>query len=69
MTGAEYRAHLAALDLSIVGAARVLGVSERTGRTFASKGPSPPAAVAIRAILNMEPDPRRDFLATLRSPE
>lgn len=38
MTNEEYRAEIAALGLSQVGAAKVLGIGERTSRRYASQG-------------------------------
>lgn len=51
MTPAEYRAALATLGLSQLAAGRWLGVSPKTAQNYASKGPSGPAAVAIRMAL------------------
>jgi len=51
MTPDEYRAALQALGLTQVGAGRMLGVSARTGQTYAAEGPSGPAAFAIRLLL------------------
>ena len=51
MTPAEYRAALAALGLSQLAAGRWLGVSPKTAQNYASKGPSGPAAVAVRMAL------------------
>lgn len=51
MTPAEYRAALATLGLSQLAAGRWLGVSPKTAQNYASKGPSGPAARAIRMAL------------------
>lgn len=51
MTPAEYRAALATLGLSQLAAGRWLGVSNKTAQNYAAKGPSGPAARAIRMAL------------------
>lgn len=51
MTPTEYRAALSALGLSQLAAGRWLNVSTKTAQNYASKGPSGPAAVAIRMAL------------------
>jgi len=51
MTPAEYRAALATLGLSQLAAGRWLGVSNKTAQNYATKGPSGPAARAIRMAL------------------
>ena len=51
MTPAEYRAALSTLGLSQLAAGRWLNVSPKTAQNYASKGPSGPAAVAIRMAL------------------
>ena len=51
MTPAEYKAALKALGLSQDAAARWLGVGVRTGTNYAAKGPTGPAARAIRMAL------------------
>lgn len=51
MTHNEYRSALSALGLSQLAAGRWLGVSPKTAQNYASKGPSGPAAVAIRMAL------------------
>jgi hypothetical protein len=38
LTNAEYRAEIAALGLTQVGAAKALGIGERTSRRYAAKG-------------------------------
>ena len=53
MTPAEYRTALSALGLSQLAAGRWLNVSPKTAQNYASKGPSGPAAVAIRMRLAM----------------
>ncbi len=62
MTAEEYRAALAALGLSQVGAAPVLGVSPRTAQTYAAEGPSGPAALAIRLLLELPPAKRARYI-------
>lgn len=53
MTADEYRAALAALDLSQVGAARLLGVDERTSRRWANgeRDVPPPADRFLRFLI------------------
>ena len=51
MTPAEYRAALQTLGLSQLAAGRWLGVSNKTAQNYATKGPSGPAARAIRMAL------------------
>lgn len=51
MTLSEYRTALSTLGLSQLAAGRWLGVSPKTAQNYASKGPSGPAAVAVRMAL------------------
>lgn len=51
MTPLEYRTAIETLGLSQLAAGRWLGVSPKTAQNYASKGPSRPAAVAIRMAL------------------
>ena len=51
MTPEEYRAAIATLGLSQLAAGRWLGVSPKTAQNYASKGPSGPAAVAVKMAL------------------
>jgi DNA-binding transcriptional regulator YiaG len=51
MTPDEYRAALKRLELSQRGAAALFGVAASTGQEWADKGPSPPAAFAIKLML------------------
>ena len=51
MTADEYRAAISELGLSQIAAGRLLGVSPRTAQVYAAKGPSGPAAFAIRLLL------------------
>lgn len=51
MTPQEYRAAIAELGLSQLAAGRWLGVSPKTAQNYAAKGPSGPAARAIRMAL------------------
>lgn len=55
MTPAEYRTALSTLGLSQLAAGRWLNVSPKTAQNYASKGPSGPAAVAIRMRLTLAP--------------
>ena len=63
MTPDEYRAALKALGLTQVGAGKLMGVSPRTAQTYASEGPSGPAAFAIRLLLSMSPKERSRWIA------
>jgi DNA-binding transcriptional regulator YiaG len=47
MNKTEYRSAIASLGLSQAGAARFLGVNERTSRRWAIDGDPPPEAVAM----------------------
>ena len=58
MNATEYRAALTKLGLSQVGAAPLLGVSPRTAQTYAAEGPSGPAALAIRLLLEFPKNDR-----------
>lgn len=51
MSPQEYRAALSTLGLSLSGAGRWLGVSQKTAMNYARLGPSAPAAKAIRMAL------------------
>lgn len=51
MTPTEYRAALETLGLTQLAAGRWLGVCPKTAQNYASKGPSGPAARAIRHAL------------------
>ena len=51
MTSEEYRAALSTLGLSQLAAGRWLNVSPKTAQNYATRGPSGPAAVAIRMAL------------------
>ena len=63
MTPDEYRAALQALGLTQVAAGRLLGVSPRTAQEYALKGPSGPAAFAMRLLLAMPDKERAKWLA------
>jgi F0F1-type ATP synthase membrane subunit c/vacuolar-type H+-ATPase subunit K len=63
MTADEYRAALKALGLTQVGAGKMMGVSARTAQEYAAKGPSGPAAFAVRLLLAMPDDARAKWLA------
>jgi hypothetical protein len=51
VTANQYRAALAKLGLSQVGAARLFGVGERTGRRWAEVGVEGTAEVLLRLML------------------
>lgn len=51
MTPAEYRVALETLGLSQLAAGRWLGSSPKTAQRYATRGPSGPAARAIRMAL------------------
>lgn len=53
MTPTEYRAALTTLGLSQLAAGRWLSVSPKTAQNYASKGPSGPAARAVRLAVVM----------------
>ena len=54
MTPATYRANLARLGLSQVGAARFLGIDARTSRRYASgERPIPPPVARLLALADM----------------
>lgn len=53
MTGNEYRTLLRALNLSQQRAAIWLGVSQRTGQNYATKGPPKPIARLLRAWVRL----------------
>lgn len=62
MTADEYRAAIARLGLTQIGAGEVLGVSARTAQTYAAEGPSGPAALAIKLLLALPKEKRAKFL-------
>jgi hypothetical protein len=62
MTADEYRAALKRLGLTQAGASRLLGVSDRTGQTYAITGPSGPAARVMQALEFMTPEQRAEFI-------
>lgn len=51
MTANQYRAALARLDLSQVGAARLLGVNDVTSRRWAKNGVTGTAVILLRLLL------------------
>lgn len=53
MTGAEYRTVLQHFGLSHVRAAKWLGVSQRTGQNYATRGPPEPIAVLLRLAIRL----------------
>lgn len=63
MTAQEYRAALAELGLSQVGAGRLMGVSPRTAQNYATDGPSGPAALAVRLLLALTDDQRTAWIS------
>ena len=54
MTAEEFRAAIAALDLSQVGAAKLFGVNDRTARRWASGDQDIPIAVALALWLMLK---------------
>ncbi len=58
MTPTEYRAALARLGLTQIGAGNLLGVSPRTAQDYALKGPTPTAARLICAYEIMTDEQR-----------
>lgn len=70
MTPAEYRSIIAALDLSQVGAARLLGVNERTSRNWAEgRSPiTPPAARFLRLCVALQPSRSMEWIAEASAP-
>lgn len=67
MTANEYRAALEKLGLSQVGAAPILGVSPRTAQTYAAEGPSGPASLAIRLLLELPKEKREKWISKRRA--
>ena len=63
MTADEYRTAIASLGLSQVGAARLLGVSQKTGHNYAVHGPSGPAGLAIRLLASLAEGERQKWIA------
>jgi|RhiMethySRZTD1v2_1073278.scaffolds.fasta_scaffold00200_47 hypothetical protein len=61
MTKEDYRAVLAALGLSQVAAAKVLGIADRTSRAYAlGERPVPePVALALRLLMEKQRQKRR----------
>jgi len=57
MDAKEYRTAIATLGLSQLAAGRWLGVSPKTAQNYATKGPSGPAAVAVRLAMSIQPFP------------
>jgi hypothetical protein len=51
LTANQYRAALAKLELTQVGAARLLGVGERTSRRWAEEGVTGSAAILLRLMV------------------
>jgi hypothetical protein len=51
MTANQYRAALSRLDLTQVGAARLLGVNEVTSRRWAKSGVSGTVAILLRLLI------------------
>lgn len=69
MTAAEYREAIAALGLNQLAAGRVLGVTHRTAQMFAARGPTAPAALAVRLLLALDPEARAPFLTAAVKPK
>jgi hypothetical protein len=51
MTPAQYRDALARLNLTQVGAARLLGIDDRTSRRWAQHGTHGPSEILLRLLL------------------
>ena len=66
MTADQYRAALKSLGLSQIGAARMMGVSRRTGQAYASNGPSGPAAFGVRVLLALPEEQRAGVIERAR---
>ena len=58
MTASQYRDALARLDLTQVGAARLLGVNEATSRRWAAHGVTGTAAILLRLTIAGRVDPK-----------
>ena len=58
MTASQYRDALARLDLTQVGAARLLGVNEATSRRWAAHGVTGTAAILLRLMIAGRVDPK-----------
>lgn len=58
MTSEDFRAMLGELGLTVSGAARLMGVNERTAKDWAAKGPPPPVARFLRFMIGagIKPD-------------
>ena len=54
MTRNQYRAAIARVGLSQVGAARFFGSNERTGQRWAADGPPPAVAVCLRLMIALD---------------
>lgn len=67
MNADQYRDALKKLGLSQIGAAPLLGVSPRTAQTYAAEGPSGPAALAIKLLLELPKDKRAKWLTSKRA--
>jgi len=63
MTADDYRAALKALGLTQIGAGEMLGVSRRTAQSYASEGPSGPAAFVMRLLLAVPEKNRAALIA------
>lgn len=61
MTASEYRSIIKTIGLSQLAAGRWLNVSPKTAQNYASKGPSGPAAVAIRMAVGVKELQRFDL--------
>jgi hypothetical protein len=63
LTPHEYRDALARLGLTQVGAGAVLGISPRAAQYYATRGPTGPAALAIRMLLELPAEQRARWLS------
>lgn len=54
MTPAQYKAAIKSLGLSQEAAGVWLGVSERTGQNYATKGPPEPVAKLLRLMIRLK---------------
>jgi hypothetical protein len=59
----EYRDALDRLGLTQVGAGAVLGISPRAAQYYAARGPTGPAALAIRLLLELPAEQRARWIS------
>lgn len=62
MTPAEYLAALKRLGWSQIGAAKYLGVTQRTAQRYAANGPPPPVARLLAYIERYGPELAREYM-------